>query len=122
MIHRWTTYLMLSAARLGEPNKIFKWQKCFWFFFSLIKIFFFPVLQRCHFCSIFFSIFVTFYKGQSIIIADNSPSIQLPQSNGILTSVDRNWVIGGLLLTACNILLTVWFVYQVYICCCCVWE
>ncbi|KAG5129549.1 hypothetical protein GLYMA_13G071300v4 [Glycine max] len=58
---------------------------------------------------------VTFYKGQSIIIADNSPSIQLPQSNGILTSVDRNWVIGGLLLTACNILLTVWFVYQVEI-------
>uniref|UniRef100_A0A0R0EH06 WAT1-related protein n=1 Tax=Glycine max TaxID=3847 RepID=A0A0R0EH06_SOYBN len=58
---------------------------------------------------------VTFYKGQSVIIADNSPSIQLPQSNGILTSVDRNWVIGGLLLTACNILLTVWFVYQVEI-------
>ncbi|RDX65316.1 WAT1-related protein [Mucuna pruriens] len=55
---------------------------------------------------------VTFYKGQSIIIADNSPSIQLPQSNDLLASVDRNWAIGGLLLTACNILLTVWFVFQ----------
>jgi len=58
---------------------------------------------------------VTFYKGQSIIITDNSPSLQLSQSNGILTSVDRNWAFGGLLLTACNILLTIWFVLQVCI-------
>ncbi|XP_061369727.1 WAT1-related protein At3g28050-like isoform X1 [Gastrolobium bilobum] len=58
---------------------------------------------------------VTFYKGPSIIIADNSPSFQLPQSNGILISVDTSWVIGGLLLTACNILLTLWFIVQVEI-------
>ncbi|KAL2335625.1 hypothetical protein Fmac_016838 [Flemingia macrophylla] len=58
---------------------------------------------------------VTFYKGQSIIIADNSPSIQLPHSNGILTSAEKDWVIGGLMLTACNVLLTVWCVYQVEI-------
>ncbi|XP_014517574.1 WAT1-related protein At3g28050 [Vigna radiata var. radiata] len=58
---------------------------------------------------------VTFCKGQSIIIADNSPSIQLSQSNGILASVDTNWTFGGLLLTACNILLTIWFVLQVEI-------
>ncbi|XP_027359016.1 WAT1-related protein At4g15540-like [Abrus precatorius] len=58
---------------------------------------------------------VTFYKGPSIIIADNSISIHLPQSNGILTSVDINWAIGGLLLTGCNILLTIWFVFQVEI-------
>lgn len=57
---------------------------------------------------------VTFCKGQSIIIADNSPSIQLSQSNGILASVDTNWTFGGLLLTACNILLTIWFVLQVW--------
>jgi len=58
---------------------------------------------------------VTFCKGQSIIFADNSPSIQLSQSNAILASVDRNWAFGGLLLTACNILLTIWFVFQVCI-------
>ena len=52
---------------------------------------------------------VTFYKGKSIInIAPNS-------SNGILTSVDINWVIGGLLLTVSNILITIWFIVQVYI-------
>jgi hypothetical protein len=51
---------------------------------------------------------VTIYKGKSIInIAPNS-------SNGILTSVDINWVIGGLLLTVSNILLTIWFIAQVY--------
>ncbi|WJX65436.1 hypothetical protein P8452_50099 [Trifolium repens] len=52
---------------------------------------------------------VTFYKGKSIInISHNS-------SNGILTSVDINWVIGGLLLTVSNILLTIWFIAQVKI-------
>ncbi|XP_061348906.1 WAT1-related protein At5g40230-like [Gastrolobium bilobum] len=29
--------------------------------------------------------------------------------------LDTNWAIGGLLLTACNILLTVWFIVQVEI-------
>ena len=56
---------------------------------------------------------VTFYKGPSIIIADNSPSLKLQQLNGNLNSVDRNWVIGGFLLTAGNILLTLWFIVQV---------
>ncbi|KAK7266169.1 hypothetical protein RIF29_18811 [Crotalaria pallida] len=58
---------------------------------------------------------VTFYKGPSIIIADNSPSIRLQQSNGILDSLDINWVIGGFLLTAGNILLTLWMIVQVEI-------
>ncbi|GAU47303.1 hypothetical protein TSUD_283720 [Trifolium subterraneum] len=52
---------------------------------------------------------VTFYKGKSITnIAQNS-------SNGILTSVDINWVIGGLLLIVSNILITIWFIVQVEI-------
>lgn len=55
---------------------------------------------------------VTFYKGKSIIIAHNSPSIHLQQSNSILTSIDTNWAIGGLLLTISNILLTIWFIAQ----------
>lgn len=58
---------------------------------------------------------VTFYKGKSIIIAHNSPSIHLQQSNSILTSIDTNWAIGGLLLTLSNILLTIWFIAQVEI-------
>ena len=61
---------------------------------------------------------VTFYKGKSIIIAHNSPSIHLQQSNSILTSIDTNWAIGGLLLTVSNILLTIWFIAQVYVICC----
>jgi len=61
---------------------------------------------------------VTFYKGKSIIIAHNSPSIHLQQSNSILTSIDTNWAIGGLLLTVSNILLTIWFIAQVYVLCC----
>ncbi|CAI8594449.1 unnamed protein product [Vicia faba] len=58
---------------------------------------------------------VTFYKGKSIIIAQDSSSPHLQQSNHILTSVDTNWVIGGLLLALSNILLTIWFVAQVEI-------
>jgi hypothetical protein len=58
---------------------------------------------------------VTFYKGKSITnIAHNSSSFLLQHSNGIVTSVDINWVIGGLLLTVSNILLTIWFIAQVY--------
>lgn len=56
---------------------------------------------------------VTLYKGKSIIIAHNS--IHLQQSNSILTSIDTNWAIGGLLLTVSNILLTIWFIAQVYV-------
>lgn len=56
---------------------------------------------------------VTFYKGPSIFIAHDSPSLHLPYSNGTLTSVDTNWVVGGLLLTVSNILLTIWYIYQV---------
>ncbi|CAJ2665472.1 unnamed protein product [Trifolium pratense] len=56
---------------------------------------------------------VTFYKGKSIIIAHNSSSFHLQHSsNGILTSVDINWVIGGLLLIVSNILITIWFIVQ----------
>jgi hypothetical protein len=59
---------------------------------------------------------VTFYKGKSITnIAHNSSSFLLQHSNGIVTSVDINWVIGGLLLTVSNILITIWFIVQVYI-------
>ncbi|MED6162431.1 hypothetical protein PIB30_070372 [Stylosanthes scabra] len=61
---------------------------------------------------------VTFYKGPSIIIADDSPSLHLVQrlnNNGNLQSVDRNWVIGAFLLTAGNVLLTTWFIVQVEI-------
>ncbi|RYR08307.1 hypothetical protein Ahy_B05g075921 isoform C [Arachis hypogaea] len=59
---------------------------------------------------------VTFYKGPSIIIADDSPSLHLVQRlNGNFESVDTNWVIGGFLLTAGNILLTLWFILQVEI-------
>lgn len=57
---------------------------------------------------------VTFYKGKSIIIAHNSSFFHLQQPNHILTSVDTNWAIGGLLLTVSNILLTIWFVAQVH--------
>ncbi|XLR10697.1 hypothetical protein S83_038635, partial [Arachis hypogaea] len=56
---------------------------------------------------------VTFYKGPSIIIADDSPSLHLVQRlNGNFELVDTNWVIGGFLLTAGNILLTLWFILQ----------
>ncbi|WJX87326.1 hypothetical protein P8452_69532 [Trifolium repens] len=56
---------------------------------------------------------VTFYKGKSITnIAHNSSSFHLQHSNGIVTSVDINWVIGGLLLTLSNILITIWFIVQ----------
>ncbi|KAK2407496.1 WAT1-related protein [Trifolium repens] len=56
---------------------------------------------------------VTFYKGKSITnIAHNSSSFHLQHSNGIVTSVDINWVIGGLLLTVSNILITIWFIVQ----------
>ncbi|XP_057758938.1 WAT1-related protein At5g40240-like [Arachis stenosperma] len=59
---------------------------------------------------------VTFYKGPSIIIADDSPSLHLVQRlNGNFESVDTNWVIGGFLLTTGNILLTLWFILQVEI-------
>ncbi|KAI5442492.1 hypothetical protein KIW84_011519 [Lathyrus oleraceus] len=57
---------------------------------------------------------VTFYKGKSITITHNSSFFHLQQPNHILTSVDTNWAIGGLLLTVSNILLTIWFVAQVH--------
>ncbi|KAE9620052.1 hypothetical protein Lal_00040379 [Lupinus albus] len=58
---------------------------------------------------------VTFYKGPSIIFGDAFPSFQLQQSNLILDPMDINWIIGAFLLTACNILLTLWLIVQVEI-------
>ncbi|XP_061364819.1 WAT1-related protein At3g28050-like [Gastrolobium bilobum] len=56
---------------------------------------------------------VTLYKGPPIIIA-HSPSFSLQQIN-TLNSVDGNWAIGGLLLTAEYILVPLWYIVQVQI-------
>ncbi|XP_028778631.1 WAT1-related protein At3g28050-like [Neltuma alba] len=57
---------------------------------------------------------ITLYKGPPIIIT-HAPSFSLHQPLNILKSVDRSWAIGGLLLTAEYILVTLWYIVQVQI-------
>lgn len=57
---------------------------------------------------------VTLYIGPPIIIT-HAPSFSLHQPFHILKSVDSNWAIGGLLLTAEYILVPLWYIVQVYI-------
>lgn len=55
---------------------------------------------------------VTLYKGPPIIILHRSLSLHQPTIN-ILRSVDRNWAIGGLLLTVEYTLVPLWYIVQV---------
>ncbi|XP_027351463.1 WAT1-related protein At3g28050-like [Abrus precatorius] len=57
---------------------------------------------------------VTLYMGPPIIIA-HTPSLSVHQPTHTLNSVDRNWAIGGLLLTAEYILVPLWYIVQVQI-------
>ncbi|KAE9605015.1 hypothetical protein Lal_00036932 [Lupinus albus] len=57
---------------------------------------------------------VTLYKGPSIIIS-HTPSISIHEPINTLNSVDRNWAIGGILLTAEYILVPLWYIVQVQI-------
>ncbi|XP_057437275.1 WAT1-related protein At3g28050-like [Lotus japonicus] len=57
---------------------------------------------------------VTLYKGPPIIILQRSLSLNQP-TNNILRSVDRNWAIGGLLLTVEYTLVPLWYIVQVQI-------
>ncbi|OIW07270.1 hypothetical protein TanjilG_08385 [Lupinus angustifolius] len=58
---------------------------------------------------------VTLYKGPPIIIISHTPSISLHKPINTLNSLDRNWAIGGLLLTAEYILVPLWYIVQVQI-------
>lgn len=56
---------------------------------------------------------VTLYKGPAIITTQ-SPAISLKQS---LSSLQSNWAIGGLLLSADYLLISVWYIVQVLLHC-----
>ena len=54
---------------------------------------------------------VVFYKGPTIISA--SPESPSPSLHFPLDSSQTNWIIGGLLLAAEYLLLSIWFIVQV---------
>ncbi|MED6109649.1 hypothetical protein PIB30_035644 [Stylosanthes scabra] len=63
---------------------------------------------------------LTFYKGPSMTISNNShtkitslPSLLLHQPINTLKSVDTNWVIAGILLIADYLLVSLWYILQV---------